>query len=293
MTVFETSPQESNFIDTRKISRLDAILSLGQAAYTLFVTPEHEKLHQIIEEEGGLLEPQPLQPSIEDVIQNINKEVLVIAGRSSPPVMSAGQLIYLGSALIQFSDYNSRLKANIKIPYRHLDELYSEVTSRAQETGPLTYSDQLDVALNLTDGDVVEALWRLFITSRHYARWLDSEIMQNIPSLSTGEKLNQMLNWRKSIAACKELDGRLIQDPNGDTYYTWTHALAKYVYTLAPRRESEISRVAIKAFHNGTSIMHKVVHTFNKQTVHSNHLTAAHYGNAIGQACVDHVRQAR
>ena len=92
------------------------------------------------------------------------------------------------------------------------------------------------------------------------------------------------------IAACKEPQPGRAQDPNGDTYYTWTHALAKAAFTLTPGKEGALTRGAVRVFECGTDLMHKVVHTFNKQGVESNHNIAAAYGNAIGQTLVDAAR---
>lgn len=286
----EILDQGGDFLDIGNMSTSYAISSLGRAAYTLFITPEHEKLHQTLES-TSLREAQPLQPPIEDLTETISNSVLPRATEIIPPRVDAKRLIFLGGTLIQFSDYVPKFHTTMKLPYEKMEELHSAVTTRAQESGPLNYADQLSAALEVTDGNVSRALWRLFITSRHYARWLDGKIVHGMPDLTTEEKVEQMLEWRKSIAACKEPREGLAQDPNGDTYYTWTHAFAKYVYSLAPEHESRISRAVVKLFHNGTTVMHKLVHTFNKQGVQSDHSIAANYGNRIGQVCIDYARQ--
>lgn len=291
MKTIEIPDESIDFLDIKSVSTSYAISSLGRAAYTLFITPEHEKLHQVVEEIGARFEPQPLQPEAEDIVESLRNHVLPKSEYVLPPKVNTKHLIYLGGVLIQFSDYVPKFHASMRIPYGRMEELHCAVAARAKEIGPLSYSDQLDTALDLTGGDVSKALWRLFITSRHYARWLDGKIVQDMPDLTREEKIGRMLEWRRSIAACKEHAEGLAQDPNGDTYYTWTHAFAKYMYSLAPEHDSRLSRAAVKVFHNGTSVMHKAVHTFNKQGVQSDHSVASNYGNVVGQVCVDHAKK--
>ena len=275
------------FPDIQPVSHSYALASLGRAAYTLFATPEHVKLHQVVEDaclEGPF---QPLHPSIDQTVERVHENVLPHVDLTRPLRTDRARLTHLGGVLIQFGDYIPKFHDTVSVPYENIINLHEAVTTRAKETGPLDYAEQLEVALENNDGDMVESLWQLFITSRLYARWLDAKMIDGVPNYSQDEKVALMLEWRNSIAACKEpMPGRA-QDPNGDTYYTWTHTLAKAAFTLTPEKESSITRGAVRVFERGTDIMHKVVHTFNKQGVDSNHSVAAAYGNAIGQAIVD------
>lgn len=275
------------FPDIQPVSHSYALASLGRAAYTLFATPEHVKLHQVVEDaclEGPF---QPLHPSIDQTVERVRENVLPHVDLTRPLRTDRARLTHLGGVLIQFGDYIPKFHDTVSVPYENIINLHEAVTTRAKETGPLDYAEQLEVALENNDGDMVESLWQLFITSRLYARWLDAKMIDGVPNYSQDEKVALMLEWRNSIAACKEpMPGRA-QDPNGDTYYTWTHTLAKAAFTLTPEKESSITRGAVRVFERGTDIMHKVVHTFNKQGVDSNHSVAAAYGNAIGQAIVD------
>lgn len=262
---------------------------LGKSAYTLFFTPPHMKLHQPAEARALQQEPQPPQPTIEDVCLKTTS-VLASADELLPPPLDIHRLTQLGSLLIQFSDHVPRFHASVKIPYEAVQKLHSAITERAEITGPLDFADQLQISLELSSGNLSKALWNLFITSRLHARWLDESIIDGLPQMTEEEKVDQMLSWRSALAACKSLDENPIQDTAGDTYYTWTHALAKYIYSLATKDDSKTAAATVKAFHHGTTIMHTAVHRINKQGLHSDHSIAAEYGNRIGQTCVDYIQ---
>ena len=264
-------------------------MSLGRAGYTLFVSPEHEKLHQAVEDFDSDRNAQPLHPSINETVRLLEEDILPRYNLLPPPMVDGSQLIHLGGVLIQFGDYIPKQHSTIQVPYKNIHGLHEAVTRRAGLEGPLNYAQQLETALEQTDGNLTESLWRLFMTSRFYARWLDGKLVKDLPNYSRNEKITLMLEWRNSIAACKDQLPDRAQDPNGDTYYTWTHALAKTALVLTPREETATTRAATRVFENGTSIMHRIVHTFNKQSVRSDHSVAAAHGNAIGQTIVDHV----
>lgn len=194
------------------------------------------------------------------------------------------RLARLGGILMQFTDYTS--DGSVHVPYQEISCLHHEVVSVSKKRGtPLDLPEQLDIALEYNNGDVINSLWQIFVTSRMYGRWLDSAIVSDLPNMSRSEKLQEMHSWRNAVAALKAYEPDRAQDPAGDTYYAWTHALAKVVFSVG----TSGSRLAVPVFHHGTSIMHKVVHSFVKQSVKSDHTIAATYGNVIGQAIIDHI----
>jgi hypothetical protein len=276
--------------DIKQVTYTTALRRLGNAAYTLFATPEHEKLHQVAEARGVTKDPQPVQPPLDVTATLLKSEVLSKVDTSRTPQLDGARLLQLAGVLIQFTDYTPQLEGDVQVPYENIQDLREEIQTRAKIDGPLGFAEQLTIALDQNDNDMTESLWGLFIASRMHARWLDGRIIKNIPDYTKEDKIQLMLDWRESITACKPSGTGEVQDPVGDAYYTWTHALAKYAYSLAPANETTSSRMAVRAFHRGTDIMHKVVHTFNKQAVNSNHGVAASYGNAIGEACVDHMK---
>lgn len=278
------------FADLAPVSRSCAVANLGRAAYTLFVTPKHEKLHAELEEKCLNGSSQPLQPPVNEITKRIVDDILPRYDIARPAITDSGKLIQLAGALIQFGDHVPKIQNAINPQYEQIKELQQAIVSEAVTTQPLDFADQLDVALDQTKGNLTESIWRLLIASRQYARWLDSGIINGIPEMSKEDKIAEMLIWRNAIAACKEPNGNNAQDPSGDNYYTWTHALAKVAYTLAPKKQTHITRAGVWTFERGTRIMHTMVHTFNKQGVESDHSVAAQYGNAIGQAVINAVK---
>lgn len=285
---FDACPEQYN---SGSVTMRQAMTSLGRAVATLVNTPEHEKLHQVVEAQAATETPQPLNPEPLVIVRKLQQDVLPQANGLQSQRGDVKRLTHFGSMLIQFSDYVPALHSTVDVSYAEVEELHAAVVERAGTKGPLDYSDQLNLALELEQGDVPEALWRLFIASRMYARWLDGKIMRDMPKVSTEEAVDVMLQWRRSIAACKDLKDCPAQDTGGDAYYVWTHALAKVMYSLSPVKTPLFNRAAISAFHRGTSVMHTLIHAINKQGVQSDHTTASVYGNAIGQVCVDRARQ--
>lgn len=259
-----------------------ALRPLGAAAYTLFVTPDHDKLHVDVATLSASDTPLPLHPPVEQVVGHIKATVLPLAETTPPPVVSGKNLVRLGSALMQFTDYIPELQ-DMKTPYERVQKLRDAVREHAVNNGPLTMADQLAVALQQADRDMPNALWQLFVTSRLHARWLDESIIDDMPSLTRSERVFHMKTWHDSVAAFKEREDGLSQDAGGDTYYAWTHALAKVALNVMPAKQTPIVRAAAHAFHNGTRLMHDIVHTIAQtQGVKSDHTIAAHYGNAVG-----------
>jgi hypothetical protein len=289
MPLPELSPQTSFPEVLGASSTSDALRSLGTAAYTLYATPEHEKLHMDVADAAEADQPLPLQPSLDEIMDRIRGKVLAKADIAPVPTADGPTLTRLAGVLIQFTDYVPRLH-NIATPYSEIADLREAVVDSADESGPLDLASQLDISLQHSDGEVPDALWRLFITSRLHSRWLDSSIVADIPDYTRDKKIELMKTWQDSLAAFKERRPGLSQDASGDTYYAWTHALAKFAFISMPAHESAATRLASRVFHNGTNIMHTLVHKVAQtQSVKSDHTVAAIYGNAVGQACVEAV----
>lgn len=283
------TPEKDSFLPNmlRTPSYTEAVRSLGTAAYTLYCTPEHALLHtdiaRIVETEPEL----PLHPaSVSETYNQTTDVVLRFANEGSGNTATSAELIRLSSALIQFTDYVPSLHRS-KISYDPIANLHKAIVENAQDR-PLTLPSQLEIALKETDGDMFDALWNMFLASRLYARWLDSQIFTDMPNFTVDEKLALMKQWNDSMYAFKSRDKHPAQDASGDTYYAWTHALAKYSFTQTPAHPSIASKMAVHLFHNGTRLMHNLVHKVaNAQSVKSDHSIAANFGNAVGQACVD------
>jgi len=260
-----------------------SIRQLGRAAYTLVHTPSHDALHQdvatITSETPYALE-SPLATTVEQV------EAVLSPLDHYDDTLNGPQLVQKAGLLMQFSDYDRTLAQTVHMPYGQVAKLGAAFRTKS----PATLADQLDTALAQSDHDIEQALWKLVIGSRHHARWLDGSILADLPSMSQQDKIKRMVQWQNSITAIKPFNTESPQDPTGDAYYCWTHAYAKVVYGNS-RLLGSLSRPLINTlFHNGTNLMHAVIHRFNKQSIPSDHTLAAQYGNAIGEVCLRHTR---
>lgn len=258
------------------------IRGIQRAVHTLFRTPPHDTLHRDVANRL-LLETQPTQPPLTQTQYNIAEVVKNSADTEKITKLPVRKLKALGGILMQFTDYVPELQPYALTPHQHVEDLYENITDLAHKKGkPLAFADQLETALNQTDGDLPEALWRLFMTSRLYARWLDCDSITDIPPYTRDEKVNRMITWQRSLSACKK---DTPQDGSGDTYYAWTHAYALVAYKLFPEHPNLRTRTAQKTFEKGTILMHTLVHNINPQTVVNDHRIAGEYGNAIGEVC--------
>lgn len=273
----------SKFRAYRETNLAHGSIGLVNAVHTLFNTPHHEKLHADVAEltKDRL---QPLNAPLPELPAQI-KDVLHLRSRSvnirrlTPP-----ELIHLAGILMQFTDYSSRLSYFARTPYKHIKPIHEAITEGSKGK-PASYAEQLCIALEQTNGDIPEALWRLFLTSRHFARWLDSRSIPDLPLLSREEKINNMIEWQQSIAATKLPGKGQAQDAAGDTYYAWTHALAQVIYGALPIVHTTGTQITRRIFENGTTLMHGIVHRVNRQAVINDHSIAAEYGNLIGKLC--------
>jgi len=87
-----------------------------------------------------------------------------------------------------------------------------------------------------------------------------------------------------AVAACKPYGSCPDQDTAGDTYYCWTHALAKVLYKSYVPKLSPIASLEALALQHGTKLNHGLAHRYKAQRLKSDHTIAAAYGNAIGES---------
>lgn len=266
----------------------NAVKSLRRAAYTLWVPPKDDNLQTDV---ASLTKQDflTLQPPIEMVLGSIYSDVsrLVSVDKSCVRKLKKPELLQISSVLIQFTDHVPESQTVIQTPYTHIKDLYDAFVSDPKADEGLAFDDQLKIALKQSDGNLPDALWRLFIASRHYARWLDGRSIANLPEMSRNEKKEAMINWQRSLKACKPSHQSGAQDASGDAYYTWTHAFSAYMLNVLPENSGIDTQVAAKLFRDGTKIMQKLVHRVTPQYVQSDHSIASSYGNAIGEACVN------
>ncbi len=266
-----------------------ALRCFGKSAFTLFHTPSHETLH-VDSERLSCGNYQPMMPSIQEMTEELHalllqREPLVVAN-----CLGRADMMMLSGALIQFSDHSGITSNDLEIipDFSSIARLKDVFVARSARDGCLNAVQQFDEALQLAGDDIGRALMLLWAASRQYARWLDGNMLLN--ELTTkNDRLHEMQEWRRTLRAYKTID-REPQDPAGDTYYMWTHALAHYAWCEMAAGDSLFNNAAAKIFWHGTEMMHGIVHRLNRQSVDSDHRIAACYGNYFGEAIVAHVQ---
>lgn len=262
-----------------------ALRGVGKAAYTLFNVPDHD--YSKSKDLAHILEATPQETLLapEQECENV-RQVLSNHSLKATTSLDRTDLLGMTGVMMQFTSYLPELRPYAKTPFEDIDHLYQEIVDQGRSE-PLDLSQQLDIALDQTEGDIGEALWRLFVTSRMHGRWYDTSIIQDLPDLSRDTIMNRMFHFSTAIKACKEFDPSLAQDTAGDAYYVWTHALAKFSFHALAEKRGLPERMGARVLHHGTSLMHGLAHRFKEQHVVSDHTAAANYGNAIGAVCVE------
>lgn len=280
MAGFETTKKSP---ETRTAQRTDSLLeALGKRVVFLSQTPRYPLW---VEQDVADL-PQPLHPSIEQTIED-TREVLETYAAKSPDNLPLQQKLLLSLQMIVFTN---QMPENTfpKLRYEEMQRLKDSFVASAEEQGsPLNYAQQLAVALDNSKGDVLQALNVLCFASRQYSRWHDSSSIESLPDMSEEEIMTEMKQWRSALLACKNADENQMQDVSGDTYYTWTHALARVIHGVGSKMHDKAGK---QLFQRGTQIMRLTAHKIKKQKVPSDHRRAAEYGNAIGDAILEEKR---
>jgi len=260
------------------------ISGLGRAIYTVFATPSvpgHDDSIYIDVAKGLRNQPIPLQPPFDEELIAISNAVTMVS--QSKRRLTNREMLGIMGVLMQFTSYIPTLLPYSMTPFEDTERLYEALVTHASKA-PLDFSQQLTIALEQTSGNIIESLWRLFITARMYARWFDSGTIVGMPSFSRRKILNRMDTFSRSVAACKQYGTCPDQDSGGDTYYCWTHAFAKVLYKSYAPKISPIASLEAFALHNGTQLNHGLAHRYRPQRLKSDHTIAASYGNAIGEA---------
>lgn len=270
-----------NFPD---VSYPNTLPYLGRCISSLFAPPEHPKLHIEIEDDY-INRPQPLQPPVQEIVESISTTLSTL--ELHKPSLSNSQALALSGLLVQFSWHSSRqLPEGLTVDYTALRQLKDVFLSESlRKKAPLNFAEQFKLVMEGNGNDVFSGMVTLTLAARQYARWLDGPIITSMPKLQKTEILREMAEWRESIAACKRGSKDNKEDPAGDTYYAWTHALAQVAFASSRRRILQ-GNIMAGAFRIGTELMHTIVHSANKQSVPNDHRIAAYYGNMMGDCIV-------
>lgn len=257
---------------------------LGRAAYTVFTTPavpNHDESIYLTVAARLRSTTIALVPPMGAELSAITDLLSSYRSDQANRVLTNRERLGMVGVLMQFSSYMPYLRPYAMTPFEHTEQLYQAIVSH--KGAPLSFSEQLSIALEQTSGDMLEALWRLFITSRLYARWFDAPVVKDMPNFSRSKIIKRMEVFSRSVASCKSRDESLDQDTAGDVYYCWTHALAKVLFANHALRLSLTAQLEAFVLHNGTWLNHQVAHRYKAQSLPSDHTVAAHYGNAIGK----------
>ena len=218
---------------------------------------------------------EPLHVALQDM-QNVTRNADAKWHR-----LTARERMGLFAALMQFTVYLPTIRPYFRANYKKVQKLHKLVVS-AGKTKPISLAAQLQLALQI-EPNLPNALWLILVTSRHYARWHDSEALGEATHVNQPAAQKAMLQWSDSIKGMKPHRPELLQDSAGDTYYVWTHAIAKVLYgPMSPwwAIDAHLYRLAI---HFGTFLNSHIAHSTSPQSTPTGHATAAKYGNAIGR----------
>ena len=251
-----------------------------RAIHTVIWTPPHEDrvIHRSVSQQ--LMDTQmPLNPPLDETVKSIES---LLPTDFVVPRITVRERLGLFAALMQFTMYIPTIRPYFRAKQADIDTLHGKVIKDARtHHRPVNLAEQFYHAMQVA-GDPVEALWLLLVTTRQYARWYDGEAIDDFRPLSRSQAKRAMKTWYRSVAALKHHDGQHPQDSAGDTYYVWTHAMAKLIFGPMSSRVAVDAYVYHAALHVGTWLNHNIAHRISPQSVASDHSIAAQYGNVIG-----------
>lgn len=251
-----------------------------RAILTVIWTPPHEDriIHRAVNQQ--LMDTQiPLNLPSDEIIKSIDSQ---LPPEFAVPRITFRERLGLFAVLMQFTMYIPIIQPYFRAKQADIDTLHDKIIKDARtHYRPVDLAEQFHHAMQVA-GDPVEALWLLLVTTRQYARWYDGEAIDDFRPLSRSQAKRTMKTWYQSVAALKHHDGQRAQDSAGDTYYVWTHAMAKLVFGPMSSHIAVDAYVFRTALHIGTWLNHNIAHRISPQSVASDHSIAAQYGNVIG-----------
>ena len=107
-------------------------------------------------------------------------------------------------------------------------------------------NEQLSLALDITNNDLLGALNVCWIGTRFMARGADQRAYPNLPV-----DAETIRDWNSQVAQFETYNNSGLNDGPGDNYYFWTHAFAAMAFT----NRGYQAKMAQIAFSKGTQIM--------------------------------------
>jgi hypothetical protein len=258
------------------------------AIYTVIFTPKHEEriLHLKVTEILNNTE-QPLNKDVNIVIDKI-VGLVKLSQINSNIKCSFKERMGIFATLMQFTMYIPDIRPYYFADYQDIIKLHNLICSSGTHK-TLDIDEQFALALKI-EPQTINAIWLLFATSRQYARWYDTEAIIGMPDISNNTAINMMSKWYISLSAFKNKLPKTSQDVAGDTYYVWTHVVAKLIFGLYSPWWALDAKFYYLALHYGTWLNHNIAHKISPQSLKSDHTIAANYGNKIGKAIINNLQ---
>ena len=258
------------------------------AFYTVIFTPKHEErvLHLKVTDNFANIK-QPLNKDVDIVIDKI-VNLVRLSQKNCSIKISFKERMGIFATLMQFTMYIPDIRSYYYADYQDILKLHNIIClSSTYKT--LDLDEQLALALKI-EPQTINAIWLLFAASRQYARWYDTEAIIGMPNISNRKAINNMSKWYKSLSAFKDNEPASSQDVAGDTYYVWTHIVAKLIFGLYSPWWALDAKFYYLALHYGTWLNHNIAHKISPQSLKSDHTIASKYGNKIGKAILTNMK---
>ena len=178
-------------------------------------------------------------------------------------------------ATIQSLDlHDAELPLTVLPPEEHVAKFIEEVKERPHK---LMLHEQLEIALDITDNDLLGETNLCWISTRFMARGADQRAYPGI-----FVDADTIRDWNTQLAQFETYNNSGKNDGPGDNYYFWTHVFAAMVF----HRKGYEAKIAQTAFSRGTQIMafvRKNIATGNQPNI-TEHQPASRLGREVGLA---------
>lgn len=186
--------------------------------------------------------------------------------------LTHAQLAELWKLSVQFSDDHQEPIDPAVLPSEELIHEYIDRVARSE--GNLTVNRQFELLNDLSGGDVVQAGILGMVASRIAARGGDYRLYPSIHV--SGDTMN---TWASSVAQFEDDSPNAVFDPNGDTYYFWTHFTGAVTFRT---HEGILPRSLDSSFRYGTQVMRATRRFVAGSPTITDHMIASEYGRQAG-----------
>jgi hypothetical protein len=177
-------------------------------------------------------------------------------------------------ATIQSVDlHDAPLPTTVLPPEKDVADFITGIKSSSDK---VKLNQQFNLALNITENNLLGAANLCWIATRFMGRGADQRAYPNI--LMNAQEVR---DWNNALAQFETYNNSGKNDSPGDTYYFWTHVFAAMVFS----DQGLENMLAQLAFSHGTKIMEMIrKHIAKKQPNITAHEPASELGRTIGLA---------